>query len=90
MPRALMGSWYILFRKLYISYYERIIIIRGESIMLEMAVFAVVFVIAQIISGLLIMKLMTSERFMKYYTKKSIKLVKDVTDYYEELLFEED
>lgn len=46
--------------------------------MLEVIVFAVVLVFAQIVGEFIMMGLIMSEPFMKYYTKKIIKTMKDM------------
>ena len=57
--------------------------------MLEIIVFAVALVAAQIIGGFAMLALMMNEKFIKYYTKKMIKLMKnlekDLEDIEEEL-----
>ena len=54
--------------------------------MLEVIVFAVVLVAAQIVGGFVIMNLMMSEKFMKYYTKKMMKLMKDLEEDLDDLV----
>lgn len=56
--------------------------------MLEIIVFAVVLVAAQIIGGFVIMNLMMSEKFLKYYTKKMIKLMKDFNEEFDDIMKE--
>lgn len=58
--------------------------------MLEMVVFALVLVGAQIVGGFIMMSIMMSKPFMKYFMKYYMKLVKELTNYYEELLDEMD
>ena len=48
--------------------------------MLEIVLFAMALVVSQIIGGLIIMDLMMSEKFVKRYTKKMMKIMKEVED----------
>lgn len=53
--------------------------------MLDMIVFAVIFVAVQMIGGFIMMNLIMSEPFMKMYFKKMIKLMKTFDDDFDEL-----
>jgi hypothetical protein len=58
--------------------------------MLELIVFALVLVVAQMVGGILLMTILLSEKFIKYYTKKFVKTMKGLEDFYEELAKELD
>jgi hypothetical protein len=47
--------------------------------MLEMIIFAVTFVVAQMLGGFIAMELMMSKGFMKRYYKKVMKMAIDIT-----------
>lgn len=57
--------------------------------MLEVIVFAVVLVAAQIIGGFAIMSLMMNEKFIKHYTKKMFKVMVDLNEELDEMMKEE-
>ena len=58
--------------------------------MLEVVVFAVVLVLAQLVSGFIIMGLFLNEKFIKYYMKKMAKLMKGLEEDLEEIYYGED
>lgn len=53
--------------------------------MLEIIVFAVVFVAAQVLAGFVIMNIVMSEKFIKYYTKMMFKVMSDLEKEFENL-----
>ena len=55
--------------------------------MLEMAVFAVTLVAAQLVAGLIMLKLFTSEKFIKKYIKLSAKVAQEINEEMEEELW---
>ena len=56
--------------------------------MMEMAIFAVTFVVAQLVAGLILFKLLTSEKFIKKYVKLSAKVAKEVAEEMEDELYD--
>ena len=56
--------------------------------MIEMAVFAVTFVVAQLVAGLILFKLFTSEMFIRRYVKLSAKMTNEVVEEMEDELWE--
>jgi hypothetical protein len=58
--------------------------------MLEMVVFALVLVIAQIAGGFIMLNILMSEKFMGYYMKKTMKIMGSTESYYEDLFKDED
>lgn len=53
--------------------------------MMEMVVFAITLVTAQLIAGIAMMAVFMSKPFIKYYYKKIIRLVKDIEEMVEEM-----
>jgi len=58
--------------------------------MLEVIVFALVLVGAQMVGGLILMSVLMSEKFLKHYSKKVLKTMKNMEQFYEELAEEMD
>lgn len=58
--------------------------------MLEVIVFAVVLVAAQMLGGFAMMHIMFSRGFMKYYTKKMTKMVEEIQEEMMEEHFKKD
>ena len=56
--------------------------------MIEMAVFAVTFVVAQLVAGLILFKLFTSEKFIREYVKLSAKMANEVAEEMEDKLWD--
>ena len=56
--------------------------------MIEMAVFAVTFVVAQLVVGLILFKLFTSEKFIREYVKLSAKVANEVAEEMEDELWD--
>lgn len=52
--------------------------------MLEVIVFAVVLVVAQMLAGFAMMHIMFSKGFMKYYSKKMMEIMEGVQEEMEE------
>ena len=48
--------------------------------MLEVIVFAIVLVISQMVAGLIFMELFMSEKFIKHWVRRYIKLINKVQD----------
>ena len=53
--------------------------------MLEMVVFAVTLVVAQTAAAIALMAVFMSRRFIKYYYKQVMRIIKDVEDIVEEM-----
>lgn len=53
--------------------------------MLEVVVFGVAVVVAQIVAGFAMLKLFTSKAFLKRYTKKYFKLIAELEEEIEEM-----
>ena len=56
--------------------------------MLEVVVFAVSFVVAQLVAGLILFKLFTSERFMKRCIQLSAKMAQEINEEMEDKLWD--
>lgn len=56
--------------------------------MIEMAVFAVTFVVAQSVAGLILFKLFTSEKFIRKYVKLSAKVTNEIAEEMEDELWD--
>ena len=57
--------------------------------MLELIVFALVLVTAQVVAGFVMLGIMFSDKFVKYYAKKAMKMAQTLTEEMEKNLYEE-
>lgn len=55
--------------------------------MIEVVVFAVTFVVAQLVAGLFLFKLFTSEKFIRRYVKLSAKITNEIAKEMEDKLW---
>ena len=56
--------------------------------MIEVVVFAVSFVVAQLAAGLILFKLFTSEKFIRKYIKLSAKMAQEINEEMEDELWD--
>lgn len=57
--------------------------------MMEMVVFAVTLVVAQVLAGIALLAVFMNRSFIKFYYKRIIRMMKDVEDIVEEMEDEE-
>lgn len=55
--------------------------------MLEVIVFALVLVAAQMLAGFLMLRIMFSDKFVSYYAKKTMKMTQKIQEEFEENLY---